>query len=36
MATLRVDGFEIADRMFERMGRTMIRQIVESYRSSYN
>ena len=30
MATLRVDGFELMDRQFDRMGRTMIRQIVEA------
>lgn len=30
MATLKVNGFELVDRQFNRMGKTMIRQIVEA------
>ena len=30
MATVRVNGFEVFDRQLNRMGRTMIRQIVEA------
>ena len=30
MATVKVDGFELVDRQLDRLGRTMIRQIIEA------
>ena len=30
MATLRVSGFELADQQFNKMGRPMIKKIVEA------